>query len=152
MVRVTTPQPAPRSPVPRSWAVVPTRDPTRPFATGPFTKLARTHAFGLAGDAIFAIALAGSVFFSLDFNSARWNVALYLVLTIAPFAVAAPLIGPLRPTTGVSFQYLNQNGSVTSVAANVRQIVITLRTLSSARDAGGDQVRDSLKTRVYTRN
>ena len=34
------------------------------------------------------------MFFSLDFNSARWSVALYLVLTIAPFAVAAPFIGP----------------------------------------------------------
>jgi MFS family permease len=50
---------------------------------------------GIAGDALFAIALAGSVFFSLDFNAARWSVALYLVLTIAPFAVAAPLIGPV---------------------------------------------------------
>jgi MFS family permease len=49
---------------------------------------------GIAGDALFAIALAGSVFFSLDFDSARWSVALYLVLTIAPFAVAAPFIGP----------------------------------------------------------
>lgn len=48
----------------------------------------------MGGDALFAIGLAGSVFFSLDFNSARWRVALYLVLTIAPFAVAAPLIGP----------------------------------------------------------
>jgi len=70
------------------------RDPRRPFATSPFSRLARTHAFGIAGDALFAIGLAGSVFFSLDFNSARWRVALYLVLTIAPFAVAAPLIGP----------------------------------------------------------
>lgn len=61
----------------------------------PFARLARTHAFGIAGDAMFAIGLAGSVFFSLDFNSARWRVALYLVLTIAPFAVAAPLIGPM---------------------------------------------------------
>ena len=43
---------------------------------------------------MFAIGLAGSVFFSLDFSAARWRVALYLVLTIAPFAVAAPLIGP----------------------------------------------------------
>lgn len=70
------------------------RDPTRPFATSPFGRLARTHAVGIAGDALFAIALAGSVFFSLDFDSARWSVALYLVLTIAPFAVAAPFIGP----------------------------------------------------------
>lgn len=57
-------------------------------------RLARTHAASVSGDALFAIGLAGSVFFSLDFNSARWRVALYLVLTIAPFAVAAPLIGP----------------------------------------------------------
>jgi MFS family permease len=70
------------------------RDPKRPFTTSPFSRLARTHALGVAGDALFAIALAGSVFFSLDFDSARWRVALYLVLTIAPFAVAAPLIGP----------------------------------------------------------
>lgn len=34
------------------------------------------------------------MFFSLDFTSARWRVALYLLLTIAPFAIAAPLIGP----------------------------------------------------------
>jgi MFS family permease len=80
--------------VPGRSDVTPTRDPTRPFATPPFTRLARTHAFGIAGDAAFAIALAGSVFFSLDFSAARWSVALYLVLTIAPFAVAAPFIGP----------------------------------------------------------
>lgn len=57
-------------------------------------RLARAHAASVSGDALFAIGLAGSVFFSLDFNKARWHVALYLVLTIAPFAVAAPLIGP----------------------------------------------------------
>ncbi len=70
------------------------RDPRRPFASTGFTKLARVHAASVGGDALFAIALAGSVFFSLDFDDARWKVALYLVLTIAPFAVAAPLIGP----------------------------------------------------------
>jgi hypothetical protein len=57
-------------------------------------RLARAHAASVSGDALFAIGLAGSVFFSLDFNSARLRVALYLLLTIAPFAVAAPLIGP----------------------------------------------------------
>jgi hypothetical protein len=57
-------------------------------------RLARTHAASVSGDALFAIGLAGSVFFSLDFNSARLRVALYLLLTIAPFAVAAPIIGP----------------------------------------------------------
>jgi hypothetical protein len=70
------------------------RDPRNPWAPTAFARLARAHAAGIAGDASFAIGLAGSVFFSLDFDSARWRVLLYLVLTIAPFAVAAPLIGP----------------------------------------------------------
>ena len=70
------------------------RDPTRPWVPSPFSRLARVQAASVAGDALFAIGLAGSVFFSLDFSSARWRVALYLVLTIAPFAIAAPLIGP----------------------------------------------------------
>jgi MFS family permease len=78
----------PRGPAPAG------RDPRRPWAPTPFTRLARTHAASVAGDALFAIGLAGSVFFSLDFTSARWRVALYLLLTIAPFAIAAPLIGP----------------------------------------------------------
>lgn len=81
----------PTSPPDRS---TPTHDPRRPWVLSPFSLLARTHAASVSGDALFAIGLAGSVFFSLDFNSARWRVALYLVLTIAPFAVAAPLIGP----------------------------------------------------------
>jgi hypothetical protein len=70
------------------------RDPRNPWAPSAFARLARAHAAGIAGDALFAIGLAGTVFFSLDFNSARWRVALYLMLTIAPFAVAAPFIGP----------------------------------------------------------
>ena len=78
----------PRGPQPTS------RDPRRPWAPSPFTRLARAHAASVSGDALFAIGLAGSVFFSLDFTSARWRVALYLLLTIAPFAIAAPLIGP----------------------------------------------------------
>lgn len=61
----------------------------------PFARLGRTHAFGTMSDAMIAVALAGSVFFSVDPSDARWRVALYLVLTIAPFAVVTPLIGPL---------------------------------------------------------
>ena len=41
-----------------------------------------------------AVALAGSLFFSIDPTQARWKVALYLLFTLAPFAVVAPLIGP----------------------------------------------------------
>ena len=91
MDRVTSPGPRPR----QSSGPEPSgRDPRNPWAPTAFARLARAHAAGVAGDALFAIGLAGSVFFSLDFDSARWRVALYLVLTIAPFAIAAPLIGP----------------------------------------------------------
>jgi len=48
----------------------------------------------VAGDATVAIALAGSLFFSIDPSQARWRVALYLLITVAPFALIAPLLGP----------------------------------------------------------
>jgi hypothetical protein len=60
----------------------------------PFARLARAHALSTAGDTLVAIALAGSLFFSISPDAARARVALYLVLTMAPFAVVAPLIGP----------------------------------------------------------
>ncbi|MDG2113278.1 MAG: hypothetical protein P8N02_11770 [Actinomycetota bacterium] len=53
------------------------------------------HILGASGDALVAIALAGSLFFNLDPAAARPKVALYLLLTIAPFALVGPLIGPL---------------------------------------------------------
>jgi MFS family permease len=74
----------------------PPRDPRRPWVPTPFTRLARTHAFSVAGDTLFTAAMAGTVFFSVaDFDAARSRVALLLIFTIAPFAVAAPLLGPL---------------------------------------------------------
>src|SRR5690606_23235425 len=54
----------------------------------------RTHGLLVAGDTLVALALAGSLFFSIDPSAARWRVGLYLLLTMAPFAVVAPLIGP----------------------------------------------------------
>lgn len=60
----------------------------------PFTQLARVHALSTIGDGAIAVALAGSIFFSIDPADARWRVALYLILTIAPFAVVTPLLGP----------------------------------------------------------
>jgi len=60
----------------------------------PFTRLARVHALSAIGDGLVTVALAGSIFFSIDPSQARWRVALYLILTIAPFAVVTPLLGP----------------------------------------------------------
>ncbi|MEO0495071.1 MAG: MFS transporter [Actinomycetota bacterium] len=64
------------------------------FVVSPFMRLARTHAFGAASDAAIAVTLAGSIFFSISPDDSRGRVALYLALTMAPFAVVAPLLGP----------------------------------------------------------
>jgi MFS family permease len=64
------------------------------FVVSPFTRLARTHVLAVAGDTLIAIALAGSLFFNIDPTDARWKVAAYLALTMAPFAFVAPLVGP----------------------------------------------------------
>lgn len=61
----------------------------------PFRRMARTHALMAAGDVTLAVALAGSLFLSLSPDAARSKVLLYLLISAAPFAVVAPLIGPL---------------------------------------------------------
>jgi len=61
----------------------------------PFARLALTHVLAIAGDTLVTVALAGSLFFSISPHAARGRVALYLVLTMAPFAVVAPLLGPV---------------------------------------------------------
>ncbi|MGV0625982.1 MFS transporter [Mycolicibacter minnesotensis] len=47
-----------------------------------------------AVDAAMAVALANTLFFAAAAGESKGRVALYLLVTIAPFAVIAPLIGP----------------------------------------------------------
>ena len=56
-------------------------------------RLIELHAFNAAGDAAVAISLAGTLFFAQP-GEARDQVALFLGLTMLPFAVVAPLLGP----------------------------------------------------------
>lgn len=72
----------------------PLGEPRAVSVTAPFARLARTQAFVVAGDTLVALALAGSLFFAISPDAARSKVALYLLLTMAPFAVVAPLVGP----------------------------------------------------------
>ncbi|MGW0327594.1 MFS transporter [Nocardia sp. NPDC003183] len=46
-------------------------------------------------DAAIAVALANTLFFASATAESKTKVALYLLITIAPFALIAPLIGPL---------------------------------------------------------
>jgi hypothetical protein len=84
--------------LPAGWRSL--RDPSKregaaAFVPSRFGRLARVHLTAIASDALVAVALAGTLFFSIPTGEARGRVALYLLLTMAPFAVVAPLIGPL---------------------------------------------------------
>src|SRR5215207_4551852 len=61
----------------------------------PLDRLAWVHSTSTFGDALVAVALAGTLFFAVPVAAARPRVALYLLLTVAPFAVVAPLLGRL---------------------------------------------------------
>jgi hypothetical protein len=63
-----------------------------PWGRG-YRRLAESHAATVGGDTAFAVALAGTLFFTVPSTEARGNVALYLLLTLAPFAVVGPLLG-----------------------------------------------------------
>ena len=58
-------------------------------------RLLDLHAASCAGDTLITMGLAGTVFFSVSAGEARGRVALYLLVTMAPFALLAPVIGPL---------------------------------------------------------
>ena len=72
-----------------------TAEGAKAFIVRPFQRLARTHVANAMADARLAAALADSIFFSLPADNARGPVVRYLIITMAPFAVIAPLIGPL---------------------------------------------------------
>jgi predicted MFS family arabinose efflux permease len=61
----------------------------------PFRYLIRVQAAHSAGDATVAVALAGTLFFSVPIGEARDKVGIYLLLTMTPFALVSPVVGPL---------------------------------------------------------
>jgi MFS family permease len=58
------------------------------------TSLTYAVMLNYASDAAMAIALANTLFFAASSGESRGKVALYLLITIAPFALVAPVIGP----------------------------------------------------------
>lgn len=60
----------------------------------PFRSLVQAQVAHAAGDALVALALADTLFFSVPVGEARDKVALYLALTMAPFALLSPVVGP----------------------------------------------------------
>jgi hypothetical protein len=66
-----------------------------------FRDLAVTQALSTAADTLVAFGLANTLFFAVPSAEARGRVALYLLLTVAPFAVIGPLLGRLLDRTTV---------------------------------------------------
>lgn len=62
--------------------------------TSGLSRLTEMHTANSAADAALTISLAGTVF-ALPTGEARGQVALFLLLTMAPFVLLAPLVGPL---------------------------------------------------------
>jgi len=100
---------------------------TRPLrkrwnSTEPLDAYSLVHMASAAGDTLVAIALADSVFFALKPDEARVHVALYLGLTMAPLAVAAPLLVPLLDRGGfrraISFAASGGRMLVAAIAAS----------------------------------
>ena len=58
------------------------------------SRLIWAHCGHYAADAMIAVCLAGTIFFSAARSEQRAQVALYLLVTMAPFAVVAPFVGP----------------------------------------------------------
>lgn len=63
-----------------------------------------------------------------------------------------PVAGPLKASTGLEFIYLDALGAVTAVPADVRQILVTIRTASPVVNSVGQTVSDSITAWIYTRN
>jgi hypothetical protein len=66
----------------------------------PLDTYALCHFTSVAGDALLAVALADSVFFSLPAGQAKLRVAAYLALTMLPLALAGPLLVPMLDRAG----------------------------------------------------
>jgi MFS family permease len=63
--------------------------------TSGLARLIELGALNAAADAAVAISLAGTLFFQIPTGEARGQVSLFLGLTLLPFAIVAPLIGPM---------------------------------------------------------
>lgn len=90
-----------------------------------FRDLSLTHALSVGADTLIAIGLAGTLFFAVPSAEARTNVALYLALTVAPFAIIGPTLGRILDRAPASTR-----GLLVGAAAGRGVLALTLVPLS----------------------
>jgi len=61
----------------------------------PFGRLAAVQSIFSIGTTLVTISLAGTLFFTITPEAAKHKVVLYLLLTIAPFAIVGPALSPM---------------------------------------------------------
>lgn len=87
-----------------------------------FKQLALSWCANVAGDTLVTMALAGTLFFEVPSAQARDKVALYLLLTIAPFAVVAPVLGAIFGRFPAAFR------AVLTSASTMRAVLAVVMT------------------------
>ncbi len=99
-------------------------------ARGPgFRALALSQAGSVAGDTLVTLALAGTLFFQVPSAEARSNVALYLLITLAPFAVLGPVLGAVFARFPTAYRGGLVLGAGSRVGVAVLMLVVGLNTL-----------------------
>ena len=92
------------------------------FTTGgpAFRLISLSNAASTAGDTFVSVALANTLFFKVPSAEARGNVALYLLLTIAPFIVLGPALGAVLQRSPIAYRYgLVASGALRAIVAIV---------------------------------
>jgi MFS family permease len=77
-----------------------------------FGRFGVAHAVTAGADAATSLALAGSLFFDLEPGAAKSKVLQYLLISLAPFVVVAPFIGPLVDRLGNRRRWVTTGTSV----------------------------------------
>lgn len=118
--------------------------------------LLTAHALQAAGDALIAVSLASTTFFSVSADAARGKIALYLLLTLLPFSLLVPIAAPLLDrfphgrrnvlaltTGGRGLVAWTLAGSITSAALypQALTILVLARAYGVARNAAVVRVR-----------
>jgi hypothetical protein len=70
----------------------------------------------------------------------------------ASWSGPTPIVGPLQATGGLEFTYLDVDGNKTTIATDVRQVAVRVRTHSVVMNSVGNPVSDSISAWVYSRN
>lgn len=87
-------------------------------------RLAATHALDDVADSLLTLSLVGSLFFSVSLEASRSRILLYLLLTAAPLALVAPVIGPVLERVRAGFRSV-------ILASQLTRVVLALALASS---------------------